>query len=231
MDLAKIFGKNLAVVVAHPDDEVLLCGGLIVEMVKLGAVIDVLIFCGKTTSRNLGNPQSVSDGSEIIESARVLGISPPHCLGYLDNRLDTYSQLTLNMEVEKFLSKSEYDSVITHFPGDLNVDHQLIANAVAVATRPKLNKPLPSSVFSGEVLSSTEYARTPFTPNIFVELSGDSVDAKISALKCYHSEIQPSPHPRSATGIRQQASIRGSSVCLDYCETFHLEKLVIPTYG
>ncbi len=53
-----------------------------------------------------------------------------------------------------------------------------------------------------------------FRPNVYIDIS-DHLEAKMAALSFYHEEFAPHPFPRSADGVRAQATLRGGeSGCL-----------------
>ncbi|MDD2620327.1 MAG: hypothetical protein PHC92_06635 [Syntrophomonadaceae bacterium] len=75
--------------------------------------------------------------------------------------------------------------VYTHHAGDVNIDHQIVHQAVVTASRPFPGQCVKILLFF-EVPSSTEW-QTPgsapaFLPNYFVEIS-DTIDLKLKALE------------------------------------------------
>ena len=82
-----------------------------------------------------------------------------------------------------------------------------------------------------EVPSCTEWAvnsaMQKFTPNCYVEVGKDGVDAKIKALSMYRGVMRPYPHPRSAEYIEGLAAVRGSQWGVNYAESY---EIVLRTY-
>ena len=75
-----------------------------------------------------------------------------------------------------------------------------------------------------EVPSCSEWAVNSaflkFTPNCYVEVGEDCVEAKIKALSMYRGVMRPYPHPRSGEYIKGLAAVRGSEWGLNYAEAF-----------
>ena len=75
-----------------------------------------------------------------------------------------------------------------------------------------------------EVLSSTEWSvnssMNRFTPNTYVEIGKDGIEAKVKALAAYRGVMRPFPHPRSEEAITGLAAYRGVQSGCDYAEAF-----------
>ncbi|NUT46058.1 MAG: hypothetical protein HOV94_01885, partial [Saccharothrix sp.] len=107
------------------------------------------------------------------------------------------------------------DVVLTHFPGDVNEDHRIVARAAMVATRPVAGMSV-RRVCAFQIPSSTDWAPpipgSVFTPNLYVDIS-DSLDTKLIAMKAYAdthvSEVRPFPHPRSLEALTAYAQAHG----------------------
>lgn len=200
---------NVLCVVAHPDDEVLGCGGTLAKHAEQGDDVR----CYMLVARDLN--------ADALRAARALGIrtgitSPT----YLDQRLDTYPFIEVVGLIEN--QRTDPDIIYTHHPGDLNLDHALTGRAVLTAFRPKPGEK-PRTILACEVLSSTEYTYPRvFQPNWYVSLTFDHLDKAWAALECYESEIQTPPHPRSKSVIRARMEARGSEVGVEYAEAFQL---------
>ncbi len=167
-------GNNVAVVAAHPDDEVLGCGGTIARHSRAGDDVHVLILAEGITSRSAENDHETDLGelSQLAEAARhagdVLGVNSLTLEHFADNRLDSYDRLDLIKRVEAFFAAHAPAVVYTHHGGDLNVDHRRVHQAVVTAARPLPRSPI-ERVLGFEVVSSTEWqpagSATPFLPN------------------------------------------------------------------
>ena len=94
--------KKVLVVVAHPDDEVLGCGGTIAKHINNGDSVSVLILADGETSRESNNIESKTLIRQKAAKAanQVLGVEDLVVCKYPDNRLDTVPLLTLVKEIE-----------------------------------------------------------------------------------------------------------------------------------
>lgn len=222
--------KSIAIVAAHPDDEVLGCGATMAKHVAAGDRVHVLILAEGATSRDEHRNEALR-AAEIAalkeaarEAARLLGVAVTEFGGFPDNRMDTVDFLDVVKRVECFMQSVIPDAVYTHHRGDMNLDHCITQRAVATALRP-----LPGQCFATllefEVPSSTEWAAAatsqPFVPNWFEDVSG-FLATKIAALEIYASEMRSFPHPRSREGVEALARVRGSTVGVPAAEAFVL---------
>lgn len=226
--------KNVLVVAAHPDDEVLGCGGFISKLVQNGASVSTLFISDGVSSRkNYFEKKLWKDELEIrraaaFDAASIMGTAKPVFYNFPDNQLDQVPLLELAKIVEDHLKTILPNLVLTHFPGDLNVDHRRVAEAVTTASRPG-SKGSPSEIWAFEVPSSTEWSLIPnqnFTPNIFVDVSEQS-DKKIKALEAYNFEMREFPHPRSKKAIVALMDWRASSSALTQAESFVLLRKIL----
>ena len=202
---------NILVIAAHPDDEVLGCGGTIAKLSKQGHVISILI---------MGESREGYSGKETYRATKILGGKSLPIFALPDNKFDTVSLLEIIRDIESVIDLIKPDTIYTHSDIDLNVDHTLVYRAVLTATRPKKGQPV-KRLYSFEVPSATDWSFKAFEPNTFVDIE-DSIDRKISALRCYGEEPQPRPHPRSERAIRAQAILRGAMAGCELAEAFKL---------
>ena len=215
---------RVLVVAGHPDDEVLGCGATAARWASEGAIIHTLIVGEGAMSREGADREHVERlRAASVAAAVSLGVAAPFLRGLPDNRLDTLPLLDLVRLVEQAIAATTPDTVLTHFPGDLNVDHRLVASAVLAATRPG-----PSAVrevLAFEVASSTEWAfgSPAFAPNVFVDVAGAPLAAKLGALEAHYAEeLRPFPHPRSLEALRALAAWRGATAGVVAAEAFML---------
>ena len=169
---------NVLVVVAHPDDEVLMCGGTIVKHISNSDVVHVIVMCRTRTNR-------------IGDAMRVLRCSFEQHV-FADQKLDTHPLVDIIRPIEKEIAGYSPSIVYTHWMRDLNKDHRIVSEAVQVACRPQPGHPV-KTLLMGEVPSSTEWAGG-FNPNWYVDVE-EHWEKKIAALRCYDTEMRESPHP------------------------------------
>ncbi len=224
--------ESVAVIAAHPDDEVLGCGGTIARFSRLGVKVHILLLGDGESSRL----QFGREGSNLIAArksaaeaaAEILGAASLNVLDLPDNRLDGLELLEVIRPVEKFIDEHKPSTVLTHHAGDLNIDHRIVHQAVVTACRPLQNHPVRELLFF-EVPSSTEWvppgSGMHFQPNCFFNVA-ETFDKKIAALLAYEQELREFPHPRSIKAIQSLAIWRGATAGVEMAEAFYLGRQV-----
>ncbi len=222
--------KKIHVIAAHPDDELLGCGGAILYHLKKRDKVRVTIVAEGLTSRD--NKRNIikrhKDLSNLKNISRKIfkkiGVKEIDFLDFADNRLDSYNLLDVIKPIEKIIKVFKPDIIYTHHPGDLNKDHQIVNRAVMTASRPK-PKNFVKKIYAFEVLSSTNwtinYTKSNFEPNYFLNIE-KFLRRKIKLLSFYKSEMEKWPHSRSLKSIEYLAKYRGSSVGVEAAEAFCL---------
>ncbi|HIJ64308.1 MAG TPA: PIG-L family deacetylase [Candidatus Hydrogenedentes bacterium] len=217
------------IVAAHPDDEVLGCGGTIAKMAKEGHEVYVAILGEGATARHSDPSQGSGAAVRRLQEcsravADLLGIREVIVHNLPDNRFDTAPLLDIVRWLEGVLDRIRPEVVYTHHGGDLNIDHALTFRATLTAARPLPGTPV-KAIYAYEVPSSTDWAfqsfSTPFRPNVFVDIA-DTLEIKLEAMAAYDSETRPFPHPRSAEALSASARRWGSAAGVAAAEAFEL---------
>jgi len=223
--------KKVLIVAAHPDDEILGCGGTITRLVRESSEAYTLILGEGVTSRddvrNKGKREKeVAElKRQAKEANKLLNIKEVFFFGFPDNRFDTVSLLDIVKTIEKVKNKIKPDVIFTHYERDLNIDHQITYRAVITATRPLKGESV-KEIYSFEVPSSTEwYYPLSFSPEVFFDIS-ETVDIKLKSLEKYKTELREYPHPRSLEGIKLIARLWGMKVGLNYAEAFKVVRII-----
>ncbi|MBN2398491.1 MAG: PIG-L family deacetylase [Deltaproteobacteria bacterium] len=220
---------TVLVVAAHPDDEVLGCGGTIARLAGEGHAVYVAILGEGITSRyderegaDQQSIRALHDRSRQV--SKLLGVTELFTYDLPDNRFDTVPMLDVVKIVERLMERLKPEVIYTHHGGDLNVDHVTVHRAVLTASRPVGGCPV-RTIYAFEVPSSTEWAFNRFDPvfrpNTFMDISA-TLEIKIDAMKLYESESRLFPHPRSPEALRAIALRWGSAVGLEAAEAFEL---------
>jgi LmbE family N-acetylglucosaminyl deacetylase len=223
--------KKILIAAAHPDDEILGCGGTMARLAKEGHNVYTLILGEGITSRDDTRQREKREAEiaqlkkSIREANGVLGVKEIFSYDFPDNRFDSVPLLDIVKVIEQVKEKVNPDMVFTHFGQDLNIDHQVTYQAVLTATRPIAGEPV-REVYSFEVLSSTEWNYPlRFSPNCFFDISG-TMDLKLTAMDKYAMELRSYPHPRSIKGIRLNAEHWGMKTGTMYAEAFQVVRLL-----
>ncbi len=220
--------KSILILAAHPDDEVLGCGGTIAKLVAQGSCIHVAFLADGVFSRESVNEAQKDELKARREAAQhacdILGVKSVSFGDFPDNRMDTVALLDIVKTVETLITEHCPDTVFTHHSGDLNIDHRRIHEAAITASRPQMNHPV-KTLLSFEIPSSTEWqipGDAPwFAPNWFVDISS-TLERKLSALDAYAAELRPWPHTRSRQGVEHLARWRGATIGVEAAEAFIL---------
>ncbi len=226
------FSGPVLVVAAHPDDEVLGCGGTMARLAATGVEVHTLILATGHASR-----EGASDGDlQAIEALRasahaanaLLGVRSVVMEAFPDNQLDSVPLLTVVKRVEAELRRVRPAVVFTHLEDDVNIDHAVCHRAVLAACRPQPGEGVRELYFF-EIASSSEWgAMRPgwgFRPTLSVDIT-TTIEDKIAALACYGSEMRDWPHPRSFGGLRALAAMRGVGVGVTAAEAFEVGRIL-----
>jgi len=219
---------NVLIVAAHPDDEVLECGGVTVRHVERGDRVSVVVV-------TRGFPEIFSpeideeDRQHAREAHEILGGAGIFFLDFPAPRLDTVPGHELADALREVIFSVNANVIYTPFGGDLHADHKATYLATLVASRPVNNCPV-RRLLCYETLSETDWASplddSAFKPTVFVDIS-DVLERKLQALACFRNELKQPPHPRSLRAIEALARVRGSTAGLMAAEAFMLVREII----
>lgn len=214
--------KIVLVIAAHPDDDILGCGGTIAKLTQDGSKVHIVFLADGESSRD-----DITDINSLIQqrkqnakkALKILGCDSIEFLDFPDNRLDSLDLLDIVKKIEGFIDAYKPCAIFTHYAHDLNIDHQITHNAVVTACRPQPGYCVKELLFF-EVPSSTEWNLSKaFMPNYFVDISS-TLSLKVDALNAYKNEMKLFPHPRSIKAIESLACYRGASSGCEAAEAF-----------
>ena len=221
--------SRILVVAAHPDDEILGCGGCISKWSAAGMEIHALLLAEGLTSRSVKPGNVLASDINMLRqnahaSAELIGYGSISFESFPDNRMDSVDLLDVVNTISGYIDNLQPDTVLTHHHGDLSLDHRITFQAVITACRPLSDCPV-KTIISFETPSSTEwnfpYYLNVFSPNMFVDIT-EHIEKKINALNCYNTEIREAPHPRSPESLRAIAARWGSVIERPYAEALEL---------
>jgi LmbE family N-acetylglucosaminyl deacetylase len=231
----EVMHKKVLVIAAHPDDEVLGCGGTIACLGVNGVEVNIALLADGVGSREISaaNPSVIDNmlkrRQSAHNSAKILGARSVVFGDFPDNRMDTVALLDIVRYVEQLIVRFQPDAVLTHHAGDLNVDHRLTNQAVLTACRPKPGSPVRTVLFF-EVPSSTEWqapsSKIGFSPNFFFDTTA-FISQRNRALEAYAEEMQPWPHSRSYEALDHLSRWRGATVGVEAAEAFMLGRMIV----
>ena len=221
--------KKILVISAHPDDEVLGCGGTLLNHKNNKDEIHILhVFEGVSGRYRNKNDQKIKDEINIREKsaknvASDLESKSVNFLRYPNLKMNDELFLTLTKDLFEHINKIKPDTIYTHSSTDLNRDHRLCNEAVLVSTRPMKNS-YPNEILAFNAPSSTEWSFNTFgffNGKVYVDIS-NSFEKKIDLIKRYDYELRPYPHPRSMEAIKARAVLFGSEIGFNFAEKFEL---------
>jgi len=229
--------KKIMIVAAHPDDELLGLGATMHKLIHdLNVIAHVVILGEGLTSRSdQRNPAEWENElklhrDNIYRAQKKIGYHSVSVYNFPDNRFDSVELLDLIKIVEKEKTTFQPEIIFTHHGGDLNIDHQRTFEAVITASRPMEHETV-NCIISFETPSGTEWRASTdpkhFVPNLFVKVSEDNIEAKISGMEEYQFERRSYPHPRSPEALRILAKNRGIAVGCEFAEAFCVVRNVI----
>jgi N-acetylglucosamine malate deacetylase 1 len=225
---------GVLVVAAHPDDEVLGCGGTMARLSREGRPVHVVLLADGESSRHAFPQQLrpellVARNAVANQACAILGCDSVAVHNLSDNRLDSLHLLDIVKLIEEFVDRFKPSTIFTHHSGDVNVDHRIVHEAVLAACRPQPGH-FVKELYFFEVPSSTEWrtpgSAWPFEPNRFVDISA-SLPLKLKALEAYGAEMRAFPHPRSLEAVRALASWRGATVGVHAAEAFMVGRQIV----
>jgi len=223
--------NKILIIAAHPDDEILGCGGSVVRLIQQGWEAYTLILGEGITSRDKERKKDLREKEikklreQALRANQILGVKEVFFCNFPDNRFDSVGFLDIVKEIEEVKQKINPDIVFTHSRGDLNIDHQITYKATITAFRPLPEEEV-KEIYSFEILSSSEWNFPySFFPSAYFDIS-ETIELKLKAMAEYTSEIREFPHPRSLEGIKIKARQRGMEVGCLCAEAFEVVRIL-----
>ena len=215
--------KNILIIAPHPDDEILGCGGTMLKYINEGNNIYVCIVTH-------AEPPIYPKGASIpIQAAakkchQWMGVKKTFFLDFPTVMLETVDRYKINNAILNVINETKADTVFIPHYGDMQKDHQIVAEACMVSVRPKYEHKV-TEVYGYETMSETAWnipnVQNEFIPNVFVDIS-DFIVSKLEAMKYYDSQLSPFPDARSLEAIEALARYRGALMHMKAAEAFML---------
>lgn len=227
--------ERVLIVCAHPDDDILGCGGILAKYKSTSIQFRVIFIAEGSSCRFSADRIHSEVVKKTIAERNSFGVMALEKLGVSDynfynlpcGRLDTVPIIEINKIIEEEIKTFKPDTLFTHSENDANNDHCIVFRATIMATRPCSSVKV-NNLYSFEILSSSEWKFTSsFEPNYFEALSKDDVNLKWEALAEYETEIRDFPFPRSLEGVTTLAKYRGLQAGLSFAEAFKLIRQIV----
>lgn len=220
--------KNVMVISAHPDDEILGCGGTLIKHRENGDQVYWLIITNIFENQGFSKERVDSRQKEIKAVAKNVGINKTFLLNYPTMTLSSSTIIKMVPEISKIFLEVKPEIIYSLNRSDAHSDHRVTFDAVMACTK-SFRYPFIKQVLMYECISETEFApnlpEKVFMPNYFVDIS-DFISQKLKVMSIYESELRKHPFPRSLKNIEALAIFRGASVGVEYAEAFQLVKFI-----
>jgi LmbE family N-acetylglucosaminyl deacetylase len=198
-------------------------GGTIALHTSRGDEVRVLVVTDGSSTQYPGDAETrARKEEEARRAAAELGVEDYVHLDHPDMRLDTLQHVEVNRVIEEHVQGFAPVVLYTVQP-DVNNDHRVLFDSVAVATRPVPGQPV-RRLLTYAPASSTEWTPAAvnwFVPNWYVDVT-ETLERKIAAFAHYETERREYPHPRSERAIRATAEFHGTTCGYEYAEPFVL---------
>jgi LmbE family N-acetylglucosaminyl deacetylase len=181
------------VLVPHPDDEAIGCGGLISALVKEGCDVFTLL-----VSDGSGGPDAPFNASnvrldEFQRSIEILGAQELNRLMLEDSNLVTH-KIVLREQIKKHILQCSPDLIIAPWLGDSHPDHSVIGVCAS-----DLSKELDLSLIAYEVW-------TPLKPTHALDITPVS-KKKREAIQAHKTALRFGNYVNASMGLAQYRSL------------------------
>ena len=211
---------RILVIAAHPDDEVIGCGGTIARHVVSGDKVYLLVMT-QIYAPEWNMKEFDRRRQEVFRVADILGIKEVFFGGFPTAKLNIIPTITLAAKISQLIKKIKPETIYLPPKEDLNMDHVIVCRQGIVACK---GIDYIKRIVSYEV--PTVFGYEDMKVNYYVDIS-QYFKKKILAMKAYRTEIKKYPHPRSAEGLTLLAQNRGMSVGIKYAEAFKIIREII----
>lgn len=220
--------KNVIVISAHPDDEILGCGGTLLKHKENGDKIDWLITTSIYSSQGFSEERIRSRNEEVEEVKELLGVQKVYKLNYPTMQLTDESLIKMIPQVSNIFNESKPEIIYVLNRSDAHSDHNITFKSILACTK-SFRYPFIKRVLMYECISETEFgpalAENAFIPTYFVDVSAYH-DKKKEIMMVYESEIADHPFPRSLRNIDALGTFRGAMIGTEYAEAFQVLKWI-----
>ena len=222
--------SKILIIAAHPDDEIIGCGGTILKLKKTSKI--KTIFTCKTYDKRLSTKKIIKNKQRqkiAIKVANTLKIDKPFFLNFIGLSLKRVDITKMAKILYNEIIKFKPDTIFTHCIDDNHHDHRATAEATMIACRPNKSISFLKKIYYFEIPSASEKLikkNRAFNPNFFIDISKTYKKKLLILKKFYKDELKPYPNFLSLKSIENQMKFRGNSINLNAAEAFEIVKLV-----
>lgn len=214
---------KILVIAPHADDEIIGVGGTIAKRLEQNNEVSICVV-------TRGEPPIFSKEfmeklrEETLRCHKMLGIKKTYFLEFPAVMLEKENRYEINGKISEVIGAVCPDEVYIPHIGDMQKDHQIVAEAAMVGLRPKY-KHIVKKIYAYETLSETGWnipnIQNEFIPNVYVDIS-EYLPKKLQAMECYGSQLGDFPDARSLGAIEALAKYRGAVMNMEAAEAFML---------
>ncbi len=219
---------NVIVISAHPDDEVIGCGGTLLKHKQNGDCIYWLIITNVFEEYGFSKQRVISRQNEIEKVAQMFKMDKTFKLDYPTMSLHSETTNSIIPKISDIFNEVKPEVVYVMNRSDAHSDHRITFDAVVACTK-SFRYPYVKKVLMYECISETEFApalpEKAFIPNYYVNIS-EYFKQKIEIMNVYESEMGEHPFPRSERNLEALAVYRGAVAGVEYAEAFQLIKYI-----
>ena len=214
--------ERVLIIAAHPDDEALWSGGLIMKAKEDAAVHVLFMVTGECRQlRDTVMYTFPKDRMKEIKAASIYG-DFDYKIGFTEamQTLDALPQKVLIDLIEDTIQDFKPDIVVIPCQSSYNQDHRASATAAISALRPipPTMRHQPKMILEVEEVTSWPNS---FTPNFYIDIS-DMMEEKLNLYKCHKTQVVEEPYYRSCENLKRHAGLRGSEIGVRYAEGYKL---------
>lgn len=206
--------ENVLILAPHTDDGELGLGGTIHKLISIGKNVTYVAFSTAEQSVPEGFPKDILK-TEVKNATLRLGIKPDNLIIYsYQVRKLNYVRQEILEELISIRKNNKYDLVFIPSMHDIHQDHTTVAQEGLRAFKN-------TTILGYELI----WNNLTFNTQCFVKLQQSDIEAKITALKEYHS--QGKRDYLSEDFIYSLAKARGVQAGCEYAEAFEVIRLFI----
>ncbi len=213
--------KKILIIAPHADDEVLGCGGYLLQQSRECAEIHIIF-------GTIGGADKRQDFSVRLSEAKAVSENLKANLVYLysnkDALLDTIPSRDIITRLDKEIDEVRPDEIFINYRSH-HQDHIKMYDCAMASIRLREGY-MPQLVALYEYPFITESADSINGGKMYCNIS-DVIDEKVALFNLYASQVRQSPSPLNEMGIRSLASVRGMECGVEYAEKFYVQKMIL----
>jgi len=152
---------RLLLVMAHPDDAEIWCGGTLVKYLSAGATIHLVV--------------ATSDPERRAEAELTAASWPNLNIHFLDGEdMRAFARHEDLFALRQIIEDTKAKVLITHHPGDPHRDHRACFEAVQSALLMAGRNAFPDRILSCNSYFAASSSSPAFAPNLFVDISAEA---------------------------------------------------------